>query len=374
MKTLFNIGRRLLWRKVDLFYHLIRPFIFRQSAQDAHYRALDTLARLDNSALFLRLAPLVRRYLAPSQPIYIGGVSLPSPFIVAAGLVKGAGFSDQTSALSAVSAGENIIMGWRSLPALLGAVEFGSFTPQPRLGNAGTVVWRDPATRSTQNRIGLRNAGACASAEFLARQRADLPPIFGINLAPTPALDDDAQAQAELVQALDEFLSRGIRPAWFTLNLSCPNTEDDPACHQTSARAQAFCSALVARLQPYSIPLWVKLSPDLSPEQYHALMQVFAEVGVRAVIATNTLAQPTPDDSATLAGVGGGRLHTSALSAAYYLTRADVASVDVIACGGILDADSVLRFRALGIQAYQLWSALVYRSPLAPFIIESELP
>ena len=67
--------------------------------------------------------------------------------------------------------GRDVVPGWRSLPALVGAVEFGSYTRHPRLGNPGRVVWRDHATRSMQNRIGLRNPGARAAAAHPASPR-----------------------------------------------------------------------------------------------------------------------------------------------------------------------------------------------------------
>src|SRR5947208_2551717 len=91
-------------------------------------------------------------------------ISLPLDLSFAAGLVKGTGFAREDEALAAVERGDNIIPGWRSVPALVGPLEIGSFTRYPRLGNPGTVVWRDPRTRSTQNRVGLRNPGARAAA------------------------------------------------------------------------------------------------------------------------------------------------------------------------------------------------------------------
>ena len=45
----------------------------------------------------------------------------------------------------------------------------------------------------------------------------------------------------------------------------------------------------------------------------------------------------------------------------------------MIACGGILDGDSLREYEELGVKAGQYWSALVYRGPFAAAIIESEL-
>jgi dihydroorotate dehydrogenase len=123
------------------------------------------------------------------------------------------------------------------------------------------------------------------------------------------------------------------------------------------------------------VPLWVKISPDLSDEQHTALMRAFAETGVSGVVATNTLAQPTPDNVNMMAGVGGGKLHERAVKAAEILMREKLKhgyTVDVIGCGGVMDAKTYSDFTRLGIQAVQYWSALIYRGPLAAALILRE--
>ena len=99
----------------------------------------------------------------------------------------------------------NVVAGWRSLPALVGAVEFGSYTRHPRLGNPGRVVWRDHATRSMQNRIGLRNPGARAAAAHLRAHADALPPTWGVNLAVSPGLTDLAESEREIREAASFF-------------------------------------------------------------------------------------------------------------------------------------------------------------------------
>ncbi|MFN8421497.1 MAG: hypothetical protein U0528_19970 [Anaerolineae bacterium] len=115
------------------------------------------------------------------------------------------------------------------------------------------------------------------------------------------------------------------------------------------------------------------MSPNLSGEQYAALLKTFAGVGVRAVIATNTVPLSAPD--ASTAGVGGGRLHPAALEAVRHLTSTQKQRgypVDVIACGGVLDGVTLRHFARMGVRAYQYWSALIYRGPLAPALILKE--
>ncbi len=366
-------ARTGLLRSYSLLYEgLACPLLFRQDAQTAHEQALRLLRWADERTWVQAVFAGLRRATLPPSGRHVGGVTLDSPMILAAGFVKGAGFTDEAAALAAVQRGENIMPGWRSMPALVGAVEFGSFTRYPRLGNAGTVLWRDVASRSTQNRVGLKNPGALAAAAFLAARLAQLPACYGINIAVSPGVSDSEQEQREVVEALELFLAAGVRPAWFTLNLSCPNTEDDPGGNQTEHKTRLLCAAAVSILAQAGIPLWVKVGPDLAPSQYAILMRVFAETGVRAVIATNTLGQPTPDGRQT-AGVGGGWLHAPALHAVEHLQVANPGGqVAVIGCGGVQDGLTYAEFTRRGAHAVQYWSALVYRGPLAAALVFNE--
>ena len=353
--------------------------LFRQTAQESHDKVLRLLRMLDGMPLSTPIASALRHLTFNEKATDVGGLWLSQRLILAAGLVKGDGFADEAEAVRAASEpGRNIMPGWRIVPALVGPVEFGSFTRHPRLGNPGEVVWRHEDTRSTQNYVGLRNPGAMAAARFLGARRASLPAEFGINIALSPGVEDINQQTREVLESLEFFLDADVQPTWFTLNLSCPNTEDDPQGYQLEAETRQLCGAFIARLDDsqVEIPLWVKISPGLAADQYRKLMRVFHQVGVKAVIATNTLAKPSPAGDNQLAGVGGGDLFPAAIDAVRQLlaekNRKDYA-VDVIACGGILDGAGLRQYERLGVKAGQYWSALVYRGPFAAAIIENEL-
>lgn len=352
-------------------YPLIRPLLFTQSPQQAHHLAMQALRLADDSPFVLAYLRQQSRRI-PHEPVEVGGVILPHPLILAAGFVKGGGFLSERDALDTVARGHNLLPGWRAMPTLVGAVEFGSFTRHPRMGNSGTVMWRDVQTLSTQNRIGLKNPGALAVAHFLAQRHDQLPPTFGINLAVTPGAVSLQQETDELLESVDSFLSRAVKPSWFTLNLSCPNTEDDPTGNQTHSKTEHLTAQLVQQLG--DVPLWVKISPNLSGQQYEGIWQACKVGGAHAIIATNTQAEPTPDHL-TVGGVGGGRLFPAALKAVHALTKlkqAQPAPLDVIACGGVLDGKTYHAYAKRGVKAMQYWSAMIYRSPLVAALILNE--
>lgn len=371
--------KKLLLTAFDGGYRrLNRHLIFKTSAQEAHESVIGMLRFLERFPLTSTVAGGLRRATFTASPTEVGGVRLSHPLILAAGFVKGDGFKSEAEALSALSqARRNIIPGWRIMPALVGAVEFGSFTRWPRMGSEGAAIWRHIESQSTQNRVGLKNPGAMAAAIFLGKRKDKLPKAFGINIALSPGVDD-RQQQAELIESLELFIAAGVRPTWFTLNLSCPNTEDDPLGRQLEADVRRLCRAFIAHLQAHQldIPLWVKISPNLAGEQYRALIRILDEAGVKAIIATNTLPQPSPDDDSVTAGMGGGKLFEAALLAIAELGREKSRmnyAIDLIGCGGIIDGLTYRDYRRLGVKAAQYWSALVYRGPLAAAVIQSEL-
>lgn len=364
--------RRLLLGVYQLLWVTIRPLIYRLDAMTAHAYALKLLMWLDSTPLFLYMIRLTAHTAAPRHEQTVGGVTLPYPIMLAAGLVKGTGYSSEEEALKAVNAGENIIPGWRSMPTLVGAVEFGSYTRYPRVGNSGTVLWRLDNGLSLQNRVGLKNPGAQAAAAFLARKHVHLPPVFGLNIAVSPGLDDSAQEAREFVDSLHLFLDAGIRPSWVTLNISCPNTENDPDAMQTAGKIRILCGAAQTVLHPQAIPLWIKISPGLTVVQADSLTAAFIDTGVRAVIATNTRAEPSPDDLSVMAGVSGARLRREAYSTAGQMVRAIQranATIDVITCGGIQTGS---HWKQAGKCATQIYTALVHRGPLAAALIQNE--
>lgn len=355
--------------------------IRRSTAQGAHERTVELMRRADRVGPASSLARMVSRSTLPKQPTTVGGVRLPHPIIVAAGLVKGDGFVDEAAALAAVRERRDIVPGWRSVSALVGPVEFGSFTRYPRLGNEGRVLWRNGATWSMQNRIGLRNPGAAAAAAYLSAHPTAMPSTWGVNLAVSPGVTKIAAARREISEAAACFQSAfgdtGAGPNWLTLNLSCPNTKDDPHGTQAAELAHELCAALVAAS---SIPVWVKIGPDLSDAQLRGLVSAFAAAGIAAVVATNTWGQPAPDQAAATrppanAGISGAGLRPLAMSTVMRLRAVMTdthAPIDVVACGGIMSGSHWRAFQAAGARAAMIYSAMVFRGPLAAALILRE--
>lgn len=335
----------------------------------AHKLLIKTLKCLDNHPRLCRRAASL--FPTETLPVSVGRVRLDSPLVLAAGLVKGDGFTTEAEAMDAVGRGCNIIGGWRSLPAFVGAVEMGSFTPLPRLGNRGRVHWRDQAAESLYNRVGLRNPGARAAARFLSERAYDLPPVYGISVAADPLDEDLGERCEKLAGAAEQFIGARLRPSWMTLNLSCPNTAAalaDSAAEETAAQ---MCTAL-KRALPAEVPLWVKLRPELPESKYVSLVDALADSGVEAIVAVNTLKRNVPKTGIS-AGLSGRPLTEEALRVLGALRPAcERRDLALVGCGGVMDGESLAEFIETGASAVQYWSALVFRGPFAPAWIVRE--
>ncbi len=356
---------------VEATYRVLRRVLFARSADEAHRLVIKRLGALDRRPGLCNVAARYRR--RSDSPTEVGRVGLDSPLVLAAGLVKGEGFATEGAAMQAVAAGRNIIPGWRSVPALMGPVEMGSFTPRPRLGNPGQVLWRHTENQSLLNRVGLRNPGAAAAAAFLGERSGDLPDVYGISIASDPDQTDPSLRSDEVAGAVRVFAEAGLCPAWTTVNISCPNVPQGYDHAGLAEEVAGLCRAVRCEL-PRETALWVKVAPDLGMDRYGQVVRAAVEGGAEAIVATNT-APGRLSRTEIGVGVGGSSLHPRALDVVEELDSARRESgleFEIVGCGGVLDGLSYQAFRDRGAAAIQYWSALVFRGPTAPALILSE--
>ena len=338
-------------------YFLLKP------SHEAHESAIKCLRFLDDHHY---LIPNIEREKIETE---VGDVLLPHPLILASGFVKGEGFSSEHEAMGALRRGENIIPGWRSMPSLAGTIEIGTFTPSPRLGNAGTLMWRSTSTRTLYNRVGLKNPGARAASLFLADRQDYLPSVYGISLAADPDTTRIRDKRYGIASAINCFMSCGLKPSWVTINLSCPNAGTHYG--ESVVGIEAILSSAQKELSG-EMPLWVKISPDMKVSEYRDMVSVFENSKVSAIIATNSSVTSELDRIGhnETSGMSGANLKPLAVATVSYLSR--ITSIDIIGCGGIITGSDMVVFRNAGAKAFQYWSALIYKGFAAAELICNE--
>ncbi len=235
------------------------------------------------------------RWLAPRDPVLastVFGVRFAGPLGLAAGFDKDG-------------------RGLRTWGALgFGYAEIGTVTAQAQPGNPQPRMFRLPDDRALLNRMGFNNQGAGELALRLARRAPEVP--IGVNIGktkvtpPEGAVDDYAES-ARLVGPLAAFL---------VVNVSSPNT---PGLRdlQAVSSLRPILSAVEAQT---SVPVLVKIAPDLSDDDVDEIADLAIELGLAGIVATNTtvsragLATPDVDGawrgwcfrSACGAALGGG--------------------------------------------------------------------
>ncbi len=326
-----------------IYRHVARPVLFRMGAETAHERTLRALAWL---ARHPGMVAAGRRLGGPRRPVSVFGVDFPGRVGVAGGLDKNG------VALPA----------WAALG--FGFVEVGTVTRHAQPGNPRPRLFRLPASEAVINRMGFNNDGAAALAERL-KAWGPLPVPLGVSLGKskvTPIED----AVADYVHSL-----RTLHPYadYFAVNVSSPNT---PGLRTLQDRGQL--GALLAALRREgdglagpgrpSVPLLVKLAPDLTEPAIAELLDVCTEHGVAGIIATNTTLSrdgAAGQHAAETGGLSGRPLAARSLDVVTFIGKES--ALPVIGVGGILSADDAARMFDAGASLVQLYTGLVYRGP-----------
>ena len=270
----------------------------------------------------------------------LAGLTLPNPIGLAAGLDKNA------EALSGLSR-----LGF-------GFVECGSVTPLAQAGNPKPRLFRLAEDRAIINRMGFNNAGLDAFAAHLARRPSGC--VVGANLGANKDQDDRA---ADYVTGLKRL--SGLAD-YFTANISSPNTPGLRALQGRAALDDLLGRMAEARA-PGAGPLFLKIAPDLTPDEIAMIVEAALAHGIDALIVSNTtLDRPdslrSPQKSEA-GGLSGAPLKARAHAALTAAAAAAAGRLPLIAVGGIdSGAEAYARIRA-GASAVQVYSALIYKGP-----------
>jgi len=331
------------------YERLVRPRLFRDNAEHAHEQAVAALTFLGKCGPLCRLVEATFGAGARS-PVSAFGLTFPNAVGLAAGFDKNG-------------------TAWPAAAALgFGHVEIGTVTAHAQPGNPQPRMFRYPAEEAIINRMGFNNRGARAMAERLARQpkpgHRRIP--VGINLGKSKVTPLEQATQDYLLS----FAALADHADYLVLNVSSPNTPNLRQL-QDEGRLRELLGAVTAanRARPAagkrSIPLLLKIAPDLTWPQIDAALGVISEYGLDGIIATNTtLARPGYFASVNEAGgLSGAPLRRRATEIVGYIFRATGGRLPIIGVGGIVDATSAAEKLDAGATLVQVYTGLVYRGP-----------
>ena len=316
-------------------YRLVRPLLRALPPETAH--------RVTVAALAAGVAGRCREADPPSLRQRLWGLNFPNPIGIAAGFDKDA----------------------RAPEALLrlgfGFVETGTVTPRPQPGNPKPRVFRLDEDGAVINRMGFNSGGLDAVVARMARRDRSAG-LVGVNIGRNRS---SADATADYVE--------GVRRAvpladYLVVNVSSPNT---PGLRDLQART--VLESLLRRLLDaraetgVSIPLLVKIAPDLTQEERADIAAVALATGIDGIVVANTTVARPPDLRSPAANEAGGlsgrplfAASTALLAEIYRLTEG---RIPLIGVGGISSAvDAYAKIRA-GASLVQLYTALIFAGP-----------
>lgn len=306
------------------------PILHRIDPETAHGLALRALA----AGLGAR-SPADR---FPRLATRLAGLALPNPLGLAAGFDKNA-----TATGPLVAAG-------------FGFVEVGAATPLAQPGNPRPRLFRLTEDRAAINRFGFNNDGAAAiAARLAARPKGG---IVGLNLGANKTSADRAADFAAVLAAA------GPHVDFATVNVSSPNTERLRDLQGAAALAALLEGVLAANARlPRSIPIFLKIAPDLDDRGLGELVEVALAAGIAGIIATNTtLARDglgSPHASET-GGLSGRPLFTRSTAVLARVSELTQGRLPLVGVGGIDSAEAAYAKIRAGATAVQLYTALVY--------------
>jgi dihydroorotate dehydrogenase len=333
------------WRRAA--YRAARPLLFAADPESIHHLTLVALRVAGGSApgrALCAIASGVSTRDAGRAPIELMGLRLRNPI----GL--GAGFDKDGLA----------IRGWAALG--FGFVELGTVTPRPQPGNPRPRLFRLPADEALINRMGFNNLGADALARRIADARRHLPEgfVIGVNIGRNRDTPDDA--------ALDDYVAAAGAVAdvadYLAVNVSSPNTPGLRGRLQRPERLIELIDAVQAVVP--SLPIAVKLAPDLDASYLDGLVAAIASSGARGAILSNTttdregLSSPPTHEAG---GLSGSPLCGRTREAVARARDVAGAGLTIIASGGVGSAADLNAMRDAGADAVQLWTGMIYAGP-----------
>jgi len=270
----------------------------------------------------------------------VGSVPLPNPVLTASGT---AGHGAELAAYVDL--------------ASLGAVVVKSLAALPWAGNPPPRVHETPA--GMLNSVGLQGPGIAAWLAY------ELPALNdrGARVVASvwgSRVEDYAQAAAMLAGA------PGVVAV--EVNVSCPNLDDRSRmfAHSAQATAQAVAASTACGL-----PLWVKLSPNVS--DIVSIAGAALDAGAETLVLVNTVLGMAIDvkrrDYRLGSGAAGGGLSGAAIRPvavrAVHDCRAAFPDVGIVGVGGVSRGVDVVEMMLAGADAVEVGTA-TFRDPRAP--------
>ena len=233
-----------------------------------------------------------------------------------------------------------------------GAVEVGTVTPRPQVGNDKPRLFRLTKEKSLRNRMGFNNEGS----DFLhstinSYSKIDLP--IGVNIGKNKDTSND-NAYIDYKILFDKFKNHCD---YLVINVSSPNTPGLRE-NQTKGSLEKILSSL--EYDPSVVDLFVKIAPDIDERSLDDVINIAQKYQVTGIIGTNTTVMPEKGEG----GISGRLLYErSKRIRDYLLEKTRERKIEVIGVGGFENYDQLTDYWKRGGRSIQIYTSFIYQGP-----------
>ena len=251
-----------------------------------------------------------------------------------------------------------------------GFVEVGTVTPLKQYGNPKPRVFRLVEDEALINRLGFNNLGAKNVLDRIKSKRQI--GLLGVNIGPNKDTNDRNSDYIQCFKTFHEVAD------YITINISSPNTENLRNFHD-ELKLDELLKIINKEKKDLntSIPIVVKISPDISDQDISKISDVLLDNNVEAVIISNTSDSTREGLSNILKHQKGGlsgkpieEKSTNLIDKFYNILKG---RIKIIGVGGVDSGISAYKKFLAGADYVQLYTGMVYRGPNIVGIIKKEL-
>ena len=251
-----------------------------------------------------------------------------------------------------------------------GFVEVGTVTPLKQYGNPKPRVFRLVEDEALINRLGFNNLGAKNVLDRIKSKRQI--GLLGVNIGPNKDTNDRNSDYIQCFKTFHEVAD------YITINISSPNTENLRNFHD-ELKLDELLKIINKEKKDLntSIPIVVKISPDISDQDISKISDVLLDNNVEAVIISNTSDSTREGLSNILKHQKGGlsgkpieEKSTNLIDKFYNILKG---RIKIIGVGGVDSGISAYKKFLAGADYVQLYTGMVYRGPNVVGIIKKEL-
>ena len=254
-----------------------------------------------------------------------------------------------------------------------GFVEIGTVTVNPQYGNKKPRIFRLLEDKAIINRLGFNNIGA----DKVLQKIEKYDPIngfglLGVNLGKNLNSKEPVEDYIKLLKIFNK------KANYITLNISSPNTPGLRELEQKDNLDKLVKKiSLFKRKNSVSIPVFLKIDPDLSKQQLGDIADIVLSSTIDGVIISNTsifrsneLISKHANEKGGISGLPIKKISNRLLKDFYILTNG---KIPLIGVGGISNGKDAYERILNGASLIQFYTSLVYNGPSIVNNIKEEL-